>query len=123
MKLNFLRSKAKASDRCQTIVREELNAAESESDNRKLKHINFFQDLEDGTAVSIGGNEKYLEDKKNEQEKYEKQIGYLTYLGQDTNESLGECSNRNCIFMFCRSKCCKTIRTHSNNQCADQLAR
>lgn len=95
--MNYLRSKAKTNDRCETIVQEddpELQEERSKESNTetqsKLKHINFFQDLEDGVEVSVGGNEKYLKDKKEEQEKYEKQIGYLTYLGQDTNESLGE---------------------------------
>lgn len=92
MKLNYLRNKAKSNDQCRTTVQEDQVAAEDpKSDGSKLKHINFFAELEDGVEVSVGGNEKYLKDKKEEQEKYEKQIGYLTYLGQDTNESLGKC--------------------------------
>lgn len=97
MKLNYLRNKARSNDQRQTIVQEEqsefqeVSADEQKSDDSKqLKHINFFAELEAGAEVSVGGNEKYLKDKKEEQEKYEKQIGYLTYLGQDTNEALGK---------------------------------
>ncbi|KAJ6638832.1 Leukocyte receptor cluster member 1 [Pseudolycoriella hygida] len=86
VKLNFLRKRAETNSRTQTVVRED----QSKSDDNIPKHINFFADLEDGTEISGKGNEKYLKDKKDEQEKYEKQIGYLTYLGQDTNESLGK---------------------------------
>lgn len=53
-------------------------------------HINFFQEVEDGTAEYKKANKEHDKEKKEEQEKYEKQIGYLTYLGQDTNEALGK---------------------------------
>lgn len=54
-----------------------------------MEHVNFFKDLEDGTAEFKKTNEEHEKEKKEEQEKYEKQIGYLTYLGQNTHESLG----------------------------------
>lgn len=53
-------------------------------------HVNFFQELEDGTSEQQQTNKEHEKEKKEEKEKYEKQIGYLTYLGQDTNEALGK---------------------------------
>lgn len=56
------------------------------------KNINFFSDLEDGKLDYEKGNKQNEKEKREEKEEYEKKIGYLTYLGQDTQELKGETS-------------------------------
>ncbi|KAI0229679.1 Cir_N domain-containing protein [Lamellibrachia satsuma] len=53
------------------------------------KHINFFQDLEDGKKGE-GTNAEYEQEKKEEKEKQERAIGLLTYLGQSAVEAQAE---------------------------------
>ncbi|CAH0398781.1 unnamed protein product [Chilo suppressalis] len=49
------------------------------------QHINLFLDIEHSVNFKNKEHEKEIKEK---QEEYEKKIGYLTYLGQNTNEIL-----------------------------------
>ncbi len=71
--------------------RHELAALErvKRSPSRKQEHVNLFSDLEQGETTHKD-NKEAQEEKKQEQEEYEKKIGLLTYLGQDTHELTGE---------------------------------
>lgn len=88
-RIDLLRTKARQSKGSDASSIEKNDIPPSSSTRvTDFGHVNLFQALEEGRDSVKKPNAEYEKEKKEEQEKYEKQIGYLTYLGQDTNESL-----------------------------------
>nr|CAD7256009.1 unnamed protein product [Timema shepardi] len=82
----------KSRKRYQNESLEEVETISTEIPIINNKHVNLFEDIEDGTIVTNKTNAEFEKEQKEEKEKYEKQIGYLTYLGQDTVEATGNVS-------------------------------
>ena len=84
----FLRRKAKHRQIEESADHQQLAGTSQNSivpSQQPFGHINFFKDEEEGKKH--GTNEEYQAEKKAEKEKYEKDIGLLTYLGQGAVES------------------------------------
>lgn len=81
-RINLLRKRTTqtpATETSETSTKDEAKIVSSTG------HVDLFADHEDKQKKV----KPMDEEKRLEQEKYEKQIGYLTYLGQDTHEALG----------------------------------
>ena len=68
----------------------EKASSSSSSQPERLEHVNFFSELEAGDVSMPNQNKDREAEQKREQEEWEKKVGILTYLGQDTNELTGE---------------------------------
>ncbi|KAH8250898.1 hypothetical protein KR038_009995, partial [Drosophila bunnanda] len=82
-RINFLRRQSGLPEKVsakQTVATEEQDA-----NSDQTKGVDLFSDYKSHVKTT---NKDLEKEQKEEQEKYEKQIGYLTYLGQDTNEAL-----------------------------------
>ncbi|EDW85007.1 uncharacterized protein Dwil_GK12831 [Drosophila willistoni] len=82
-RINFLRRQSGLPERKTDAAT--TSAQSISSSNRDALGVDLFADYKTHIKTT---NKDLEKEQKEEQEKYEKQIGYLTYLGQDTNEAL-----------------------------------
>ncbi|SPP87694.1 leukocyte receptor cluster member 1 [Drosophila guanche] len=86
-RINFLRRQSGLPEKATVPARAEDAAEASPTSGTEIESrcVDLFADYKTHVKTT---NKDLEKEQKEEQEKYEKQIGYLTYLGQDTNEAL-----------------------------------
>ncbi|GFT65077.1 leukocyte receptor cluster member 1 [Nephila pilipes] len=74
-----------------TLLRKKAKGEVPKEGESEIKeHLNFFHDIELSGGFNGGSNKEHEEEEKAIKEKYEKNIGLLTYLGQSELETKGE---------------------------------
>ncbi|XP_016959882.1 leukocyte receptor cluster member 1 homolog [Drosophila biarmipes] len=81
-RINFLRRQSGLPEK---VSCPEETEEKPESSTEPSRGVDLFADYKSAVKTT---NKDLEKEQKEEQEKYEKKIGYLTYLGQDTNEAL-----------------------------------
>ncbi|CAH0729815.1 unnamed protein product, partial [Brenthis ino] len=81
-RLNTLKQKSK-----QKLIQLDIQPQNSVQYQEPQEHINLFSDIDNAVQTTNKEHDREIKEKR---EDYEKKIGYLTYLGQDTNETLGK---------------------------------
>ncbi|XP_022210739.2 leukocyte receptor cluster member 1 [Drosophila obscura] len=86
-RINFLRRQSGLPEKATVPARAEdgADATPTSGTASEPRGVDLFADYKTHVKTT---NKDLEKEQKDEQEKYEKQIGYLTYLGQDTNEAL-----------------------------------
>jgi N-methylhydantoinase B/oxoprolinase/acetone carboxylase alpha subunit len=81
-KINFMRKRARddqVKGQYEDIIRDTSQVSETSSDHT-TGHFNFFADMKSGIGLKGSMNAEHEVEKKQDQEKWEKKVGILTYL-------------------------------------------